>query len=101
MSSYSAMIEARADAGPAVNEAAIRLLLNAVQPFHGTVSGTSDPPGWSARISIEARDAADAVALAAALMTRLAADVGLPMWPVVRAKAVREDIADEDLAEIQ
>jgi hypothetical protein len=98
VNSYSAMIETRADDGLAVAEGALGLLLNAVQPFHGAVSAGSDPPGWSARISIEARDAADAVALAAALMTRLAADVGLPVWPVVRAEAVREDIVDEDLA---
>jgi hypothetical protein len=98
VSSYSAMIETRADDGRAVDEGALGLLLNAVQPFHGAVSGGIDPPGWSARISIEARDAADAVALAAALVTRLAADVGVPVWPVVRAQAVREDIADEHLA---
>ncbi len=93
VSSYSAVIETRADDGLAVGEGALGLLLNAVQPFHGTVSGGIDPPGWSARISIEARDAADAVALAAALVTRLAADVGLPAWPVVRAQAAREDLA--------
>ena len=64
-------------------------------------AGGGDPQGWSARISIEARDAADAVAVAAALVTRLAADVGLPGWPVVRAEAVREDVLDEDLARPQ
>jgi hypothetical protein len=93
VSSYSAMIETRGDDGLAVGDGALGLLLNAVQPFRGAVSGGNDPPGWSARISIEARDAADAVALAAALMTRLAADAGLPLWPVVRAEAVREDTA--------
>jgi hypothetical protein len=47
-----------------------------------------------------ARDATDAVAVAvaAALVTRLAADVGLPGWPVVRAEAVRQDVFDEGLA---
>jgi hypothetical protein len=94
---YSAMIETRADDGGTVNEAALGLLLNAVKPFHGAVSGGSDSQGWSARISIEARGAADAVALAAALLTRLAADSGLPAWPVVRAEAVREDVFDEEL----
>jgi hypothetical protein len=87
------MIETRGDDGQAVGEGPLGLLLTAVQPFRGAVSGGGDPPGWSARISIEARDAADAVALAAALLTRLAADVGLPLWPVVRAEAAREDIA--------
>ena len=95
---YSAMIETRTDDGGAVGEGALELFLNAVQPFHGAVTGGGDPQGWSARISIEARDAADAVAVAAALVTRLAADVGLPAWPVVRAEAVREDVFDEDLA---
>jgi hypothetical protein len=95
---YSAMIETRADDNLAVNEDAIGLFLNAVQPFHGAVTAGGDPQGWSARISIEARDAADAVAVAAALVTRLAADIGLPGWPVVRAEAAREDVFDEDLA---
>ena len=62
------------------------------------VSGGGSPFSWSARISVEAHGAADAVALAAALVTRLAADAGLPAWPVVRAEAVREDILAEDAA---
>ena len=101
MTHYSALIETRADDNQAVSEGALSLFLTAVQPFHGAVTGGGDPQGWSARISIEARDAADAVAVAAALVTRIAADVALPGWPVVRAEAVREDVFDEDLARAQ
>jgi hypothetical protein len=101
MTYYSALIETRADDNQAVSEGALGLFLTAVQPFHGAVTGGDGPQGWSARISIEARDAADAVAVAAALVTRIAADVALPGWPVVRAEAVREDVLDEDLARAQ
>jgi len=101
MTYFSALIETRADDNQAVSEGALGLFLTAVQPFHGAVTGGGGPQGWSARISIEARDAADAVAVAAALVTRIAADVALPGWPVVRAEAVREDVLDEDLARAQ
>jgi hypothetical protein len=102
MTYYSALIETRADDNQAISEGALGLFLTAVQPFHGAVTGgDGGPQGWSARISIEARDAADAVAVAAALVTRIAADVALPGWPVVRAEAVREDVLDEDLARAQ
>ncbi len=35
--------------------------------------------------------------LGAVIVRRLAADVWLPDWPIVRAEAVREDVLDEEL----
>jgi hypothetical protein len=97
---YRALIETRADdEGLEIDEAALEAFRHAVEPFAGTVSGGSVPPSFSARISVEAHGAADAVALAAALVTRLAADAGLQAWPVIRAEAVREDILVEDVAQ--
>ena len=99
MTFYRALIETRADeAGPEPGEAALESFRVAVQPFAGAVSRGSVPRSVSARISVEAEGAAAAVALAAALVTRIAADAGLPAWPVVRAEAVREDIFVEDVA---
>ena len=99
MTFYRALIETRAaDAGRELDDAALTAFKEAVAPFSGAVSGGGSPRSWSARISVEAHGAADAVALAAALVSRLAADAGLPAWPVVRAEAVREDILVEDAA---
>jgi hypothetical protein len=96
---YRALIETRADdSGPEPGEAALESVREAVQPFAGAVSRGSVPRSVSARLSVEADGAAAAAALAAALVTRIAADAGLPAWPVVRVEAVREDIFVEDVA---
>jgi len=96
---YSVLIETRADDDAILAEVAVEAFVDAVGPYFGAVDGGLR--SWSARISVEARDAAGAAALAAALVTRLAEQAGLPAWPVVRAEAVRADMLDEDLTQSQ
>jgi predicted DNA-binding transcriptional regulator AlpA len=59
----------------------------------GSVAG--DERGWEARISVETGDGPDAafeaVELGRNTILAAAVDVGIPMWPVIRAEAVEED----------
>ena len=99
MDFYNVLIGTRADNDAILDEVAVDAFVDAVEPYFGAVDGGLR--SWSARIIVEASDAAGAAALAAALVTRLAELAGLPAWPVVRAEAVRADMLDEDLAQPQ
>jgi hypothetical protein len=88
-------VEARADDGGLIDKAAIDKLLDLVQPYDGIVGAGLESPRWSATISIEAVSAVEAVAEATRMVISLAAEAGLPGWPIVRAEAVREDVVDE------
>jgi hypothetical protein len=92
---YSVLVEARADAAADLDKAALDAFADAAEPYEAVVTGGSR--SWSARIRVEASGAADGAALAAALVSLLAKQAGLPAWPVVRAEAAREDVYDEDL----
>jgi hypothetical protein len=93
---WSVHVEARGDGGGPVNQSALDEFRDLTQPYEGSVGAGGDPPRWDAAISIEAAGIAEAVAEAVRLLTALAADAGLPVWPAVRAEAARQDLADED-----
>jgi hypothetical protein len=93
LSFFSVHIETRGD-DPA--EAAIGELAKALVPHGGIVTRGGGLAGWDATIAIESSTALNAIAEASAIIRRLAADVLLPDWPIVRAVAIREDILDEE-----
>jgi hypothetical protein len=96
---WSVNIEARTDGAAQIADDAVDRFLALTEPYSGTVSMGGDPARWSAIISLEAAGAAEAVAEGMRVVTLLAADAGLPVWPVVRAEATREDLFEEDLLE--
>jgi hypothetical protein len=95
---WSVNVEARTDGSGRVDEAAAEKLADLLQPYDGSVAGGTEPPRWGVAMSIEAASAAEAVAEATRLVISLAAEAGLPGWPVVRAEAVREDVLDNELS---
>ncbi len=102
---WSVSVETRADetreiAGNGeIAVAAIGVFTDLTQPYDGSIIASAEPPRWTAKISIEAAGAPEAVAEAVRLVTTLAADAGLPGWPVVRAAAARQDVADDELTD--
>lgn len=96
MAFFSVLVQARADGGSEIDDAALAAFAEAARPHHASVTGTSRE--WSARISVEAAGAADGAALGVALLILLAKQAELPEWPVIRAEAVREDVFVEELA---
>lgn len=96
---WSVSVEAHADGNEGeVAESAMGRFTNLTQPYGGYIIADVEPPRWTASVSIEAAGATEAVAEAVRLVTSLAADAGVPGWPVVRATAVRQDMIDSDLA---
>lgn len=93
-------VEARTDGGGQIEEAAAERLADLLQPYDGSVAGGAEPPRWGVTISIEAASAAEAVAEATRLVISMAAEAGLPGWPVVRAGAIREDMLDDELSRL-
>jgi hypothetical protein len=83
-----------------IADAAMSAFTDLTQPYDGSIIASAQPPLWTATVSIEATGVADAVAEAVRLVTTLGADAGLPGWPVVRAAAVRQDMADGGLADL-
>lgn len=97
---WSVSVEAQADGTEGeVAESAVGRFTDLTQPYGGYIVANAEPPRWTANVSIEAAGATEAVAEAVRLVTSLAADAGLPGWPVVRATAVREDMIDSDLTD--
>jgi len=94
---WSVSVEARTDGMGLIDGDAVDKFLDLTQPYSGSVSAGGEPPRWSATISLEAESTADAVAEAVRIVTLLAADAGLPLWPVVRAEAIRADVLDDQL----
>lgn len=98
---WSVSVEARADesgemdGNGEITQSAIDMFTDLTQPYDGSIVAVAAPPGWTARLSVEAAGAPEAVAEAVRLVTALAADTGLPGWPVVRATAVRQDTLDD------
>jgi hypothetical protein len=96
LSFFSVHIETRGDDPAEVTDAAIGELAKALVPHGGVVTRGGGLAGWDATIAIESSTALNAIAEASAIIRRLAADVLLPDWPIVRAVAIREDILDEE-----
>jgi hypothetical protein len=83
------------DDGGGLTEAAVGKFLELTDPYEGSVSMDS-PARWTATISLEAPAVAEAVDEAIRVVTLLAAEAGLPVWPVVRAEAIRSDLVNGD-----
>jgi hypothetical protein len=92
---WSVSVEARTDGGAdEIADNAVAEFLSLTEPYDGTVSmARDDPAGWIATVSLEAAGVAEAVAEAIRVVTLLAAEAGLPGWPVVHAEATREDLS--------
>ena len=96
LSFFSVHIETRGDDPAEVTDAAIGQLAKALVPHSGIVTRGGGLAGWDATIAIESSTALSAITEASELIRRLASDVLLPDWPIVRAVAIREDILDEE-----
>jgi predicted DNA-binding transcriptional regulator AlpA len=105
---YTVHVEIRRQAADdhwAVTEDAITALVDRLADHGGSVSGGPGYDSWGATVSIEfspteffaPRGAALAATIATDLIQDLGMEVGLPRGDVVRAEAVRADVADEDL----
>jgi hypothetical protein len=94
---WSVTVEARTEGTGLIEDDAVEKFLDVSEPYSGSISTGGDPPRWTATVGPEAESVADAVAEAIRLLTLLAADAGLPVWPVVRADAVREDVLGDEL----
>jgi len=98
---WSVTVEARADGtrdkdgNGHLPDAALGAFADLTRPYDGSIAVGAEPPHWTASLSIEAASASEAVAEAVRLVTTLAADAGLPGWPVVGAAALRQDVADD------
>ena len=93
---WNISIEARTDGPAEIDDDTKARFLDLTQPYDGTITTDEDPPRWAATVSLEAAGAPEAVAEATRLVVELAADAGLPIWPVIRAAAVREDAIEDD-----
>jgi hypothetical protein len=98
---WSVRVEARADGtgetdgNGHISDSALGAFTDLTQPYDGSIAVGAKPRRWTARVSIEAAGPSDAVAEALRLVTALAAQAGLPGWPVVGAAAVRQDVAGD------
>jgi hypothetical protein len=98
---WSVSVEARADGtsetdgNGQISDSAMSAFTDLTRPYDGSIIADAETPRWTARVGIEAAGASEAVAEAIRLVTTLAADAGLPGWPVIRAAAVRQDMVDE------
>lgn len=91
---WSVSVEAQTDDRGELAEDAVDKFLALTEPYGGSVSMAADPARWIATLSLEAAGAAEAVAEAMRVVTLLAAEAGLPVWPVVRTEATRADLLD-------
>ena len=96
---WSVSVEARADGTGEIAQSAMGRFTDLTQPYGGSIIADAEPLRWTASVSVEAVGAPEAIAEAVRLVTSRAADAGLPGWPVVRAAAVREDMADASSAD--
>jgi hypothetical protein len=92
---WSVSVEARTDDRGELAEDAVDKFLALTEPYSGTVSMAGDPARWTATVSLEAPGPAEAVAEAMRLVTLLAAESGLPGWPVVHTEVTRQDLYDD------
>ena len=74
---------------------AMGVFTDLTQPYDGSIVADTERSRWTATLAIEAVGAPDAVAEAVRLVTALAADAGLPGWPVVRTTAIRQDALED------
>ena len=71
--------------------------MDLLEDYDGVVS--AGERSWSVTLSVSAADAAAAGQLAASVVCELAVKAGMPSWPLVKSEVVRQDVADEDLAQ--
>ena len=90
---WNVTVEARMEDGGGLTEEAVGKFLELTDPYDGSVS-VGSPARWTATISLEAPGVAEAVAEAIRVVLLLAADAGMPIWPVVRTEATRADLAN-------
>ena len=74
---------------------ALGSLLATLAPLGAAVGG--DGRGWDVRLTMEADDAFSALADAQEMVMVNAEAMGLPLWPVVRAEAIEQDILDAEM----
>jgi hypothetical protein len=91
---WSVSVEARSDNRGELAEDAVGKFLALTEPYSGSVSMAGSPARWTATVSVETLGAAEAIGEGVRLVILLAAEAGLPVWPVVRAEATRQDLYD-------
>jgi predicted DNA-binding transcriptional regulator AlpA len=98
--SYRVHVEVRRHAQDdnwAVSQDAITALVDQLADYGGIVSGGPGYDSWGATVSVQADDAGQAAVIAVDLVDSDGGVAGLPLGCIVRAEALRADVADEDL----
>lgn len=98
---FSVHIETRGADLSALTDKVIFRFADLLKPHHGIATSGQVHASYGATISVEAGTAALAITEGEATVQRLAASAGLPVWPVVCAEVIREDVLDESLAQLQ
>jgi hypothetical protein len=96
---YSVHVEARPGAGVCdltVGENAVDALMELLEEHDGIVSAATG--SWDATISVRAPNAWEATLQGAPVVEELACKAGMPVWPIVRAEATRQDVLDAENA---
>jgi hypothetical protein len=93
---FSVDVETRAPEGAAnlTDEDAADRLMDLLEAYAGVVSAAE--ASWSATVSVQAQNAAQATISGAVLVEEMASKAGMPAWPQVRAAAVRDDVLEEE-----
>jgi len=100
MPTWNIMVEAR---GPARSrplnpgDGSLGAFLDELRTWHGSAGGGDR--AWDARITVKAKDTAEAHAIGTQVVSSAAKRAGLPAWPLVRVEVVREDLFRHDLAQ--
>jgi predicted DNA-binding transcriptional regulator AlpA len=94
---YSVHVEARAPGrATAFSEDSADRLLELLEDHSGVVSGGHD--SWSATISVLDSSVQNAATNGAELIDEMAAQAGMPRWPVVRIEAILQDVLEQEIA---
>lgn len=94
---FSVHLEARAPADVPViviEDRAADALMDLLEEHDGVVSAGAG--SWDVTVTVEAAGAREAASAGGALIEQLAAEAGMPVWPVVRAEAVRHDVLEAE-----
>jgi hypothetical protein len=96
MDGYSVYLEARApgdETGRDFEGTVIDEFAHLLEPLSGVLAGNQG--NWSVQASVYADDPFEAVTHVSGKVLAQAAKAGVPLWPIVRIEAVREDLLDE------
>lgn len=99
MDSYSVTIECRADDEQPTTDDQIAAFMALIEPHDGIAGGGAGDRAYDATVGVSTADATSAASEGVSLVTRAAAQAGLPAWPAARVETVRDDILEAEQAQ--